>query len=122
MLTSVSLPAANKIGSEVFRDCRGLKRLQLGATPPNVGKDAFFGCPLVRKLELLDADGTPLTGDALANAISRYRAVEDGDTEDNLWYGWAFKDFPAGNLSGTIDGETFSGKASRYRRLCRVRS
>ena len=111
-LTSVSLPAATEIGDGAFYVCKGLTSLELGATPPNVGRDAFLGCPLVRKLKLLDADGTPLTGDALTNAISRYIAVEDGDTEDNLWYGWAFEDEPASNLSGAIDGVAFSGAAS----------
>ena len=111
ILTSVSLPVATEIGDDAFRDCGGLKSLQLGATPPSVGKDAFFGCPLVRKLELLNADGTPLTGDALTNAKSKYKAAEDGDIEDNLWYGWAFEDVP-GNLIGSIDGVAFSGKAS----------
>ena len=111
-LTSVSLPAATKIDRSAFIGCEGLTSLELGATPPSVGSEAFLGCPLVRKLKLLDADGTPLTGDALTNAISRYIAVEDGDTEDNLWYGWAFEDAPASNLSGAIDGVAFSGAAS----------
>ena len=111
-LTSVSLPVAIVIGDRAFYGCAGLTSLELGATPPSVKLNAFLECPLVRKLKLLDADGTPLTGDALINAISRYRAVEDGDTEDNLWYGWAFEEAPAGNLSGTIDGEAFSNAAS----------
>ena len=111
-LESVSLPAANEIGDEAFWGCCWLTRLQLGAIPPSVGRDAFSGCPVVRKLELIDTDGTPLTGAALTNAISRYRAVEDGDTEDNLWYVWAFEDAPASNLSGTIDGVAFSGAIS----------
>lgn len=112
MLTSISLPMATEIGDDAFRDCGGLKSLQLGATPPSVGRDAFSGCPVVRKLELINTDGTPLTGAALTNAISRYKAVEDGDTEDNLWYVWAFEDAPASNLSGTIDGVAFSGAVS----------
>ena len=111
-LTSVSLPAATKIGEKAFMGRERFTSLELGATPPSVGGDAFLGCPLVRKLKLLDADGTPLTGDALTNAISRYIAVEDGDTEDNLWYGWAFEGFPASNLSGTIDGVAFTNAAS----------
>ena len=111
-LTSVSLPVVTEIGEGAFSGCAGLTSLELGATPPSVGRDAFLGCPLVRKLKLVDAGGSPLTGDALANAIARYRAVEDGDTEDNLWYGWAFEEFPAGNLSGTIDGVAFTNAAS----------
>ena len=112
-LTSVSLPAATEIVGRAFRSCSGLTRLQLGSTPPTyVRSEAFTGCPLARKLELVDAHGTPLAGDALTGARSNYRKVEDGDTEDNLWYGWAFEDAPASNLSGTIDGVEFSGAAS----------
>ena len=111
-LESVSLPDATEIGDNAFKDCGGLKSLQLGATQPSVGRDAFLGCPLVRSLELLNADGIPLTGGDLTNAKSKYKAVDDGDTEDNLWYGWAFEDTPASNLSGSIDGEPFSSKAS----------
>ena len=111
-LTSVSLPAASEIGDEAFWSCSRLTRLQLGATPPSVRSHAFDACPPVRKLELIDADGTPLTGDALTAARANYREVGDGDTEDNLWYGWAFEDAPTSNLSGTIDGVAFSGAAS----------
>lgn len=112
-LTSVSLPAVMGIGNSAFEDCTSLNRLQLGATPPsNVGELPFIGCPLVRKLELIKPDSTALAGDTLTNAKSNYKAANDGDTEDNLWYGWAFEEFPSSNLSGTIDGVPFTDATS----------
>ena len=44
---------------------------------------------LNRKLEFWTEDGSAkLTGDALKAAQKAYMAVEDGNTSDNLWYGW----------------------------------
>ena len=111
-LTDVSLPAVSEIDSCAFYNCFGLQTLRIGATPPSVGNYAFAGCQLLRKLELVSPDGTPLAGSQLAEAQERYRAVADGDTEDNLWYVWAFGATPAGNLSGTIDGVPFSNATS----------
>ena len=112
-LAIISIPRAANISKSAFDYCSGLKTLKLGATPPsNVGKEHFTDCPLARELELIKSDGTPLTGSALDNAKSRYKSVNDGDTGDNLWYGWAFEEFPASNLSGTIDGVAFTKAAS----------
>ena len=111
-LTDVSLPAVAEIDSCAFYNCFGLQTLRIGATPPSVGNYAFAGCQLLRKLELVSPDGTPLAGSQQAEAQERYRAVADGDTEDNLWYVWAFGATPAGNLSGTIDGVPFSNATS----------
>ena len=111
-LTDVSLPAVSEIDSGAFYNCFGLQTLRIGATPPSVGNYAFAGCQLLRKLELVDPDGTLLAGSQLAEAQERYRAAADGDTEDNLWYVWAFGATPAGNLSGTIDGVPFSNATS----------
>ena len=111
-LTDVSLPAVSEIDSCAFYNCFGLQTLRIGATPPSVGNYAFAGCQLLRKLELVSPDGTPLAGSQLTEAQERYRAAADGDTEDNLWYVWAFGATPAGNLSGTIDGVPFSNATS----------
>ena len=44
---------------------------------------------LNRKLEFWTEDGSAkLTGTELKAAQEAYLAVEDGDTSDNLWYGW----------------------------------
>ena len=112
-LATISLPAVSTIVDSAFYDCSGLKKLQLGATPPtSVGEKPFFGCPLARELELIKPDGNPLTDNALDHAKDLYKAAEDGDKGDNLWYGWAFEKIPSSNLSGTIDGVAFSGAAS----------
>ena len=112
-LQRVSLPSATNIGQLVFSECVKLKTLQLGATPPsNVGETPFSGCPLARELELIKPDGKPLTGKDLDDAKSLYKEVNDGDKGDNLWYGWAFGEKLASNLSGTIDDEPFTNKAS----------
>ena len=111
-LMDVSLPAVSEIDSGAFYNCFGLQTLRIGAMPPSVGNYAFAGCQLLRKLELVSPDGTPLAGSQLTEAQERYRAAADGDTEDNLWYVWAFGATPAGNLSGTIDGVPFSNATS----------
>ena len=111
-LMDMSLPAVSEIDSCAFYGCYGIQTLRIGATPPRVGNYAFAGCYLLRKLELVSSDGTPLAGSQLAEAQERYRAVADGDTEDNLWHVWAFGATPAGNLSGTIDGVPFSNATS----------
>ncbi|MGI6478701.1 MAG: leucine-rich repeat protein [Salinivirgaceae bacterium] len=77
------------IGNSAFANCTALTNLMLGATPPvNVGTNAFSGCPDTRFLIPVNTDGTPLTGQELTNALSSYKNIDDGDTNDNLWYGW----------------------------------
>ena len=87
-LSSVNLPQVSKIGEEAFNECASLSLLQLGATPPTVMANAFNNCPSPRYLLLVDADGNAITGDALATAQGKYKAVNDGNTSDNLWCGW----------------------------------
>lgn len=43
---------------------------------------------ILRNLVFVDANGNELTGENLNNARAAYKAVDDGDTGDNLWYGW----------------------------------
>ncbi|HUH57946.1 MAG TPA: leucine-rich repeat protein, partial [Pseudomonadales bacterium] len=71
-------------------NCSSLNILLLGAEPPTVGTEAFFGCPVTRYLVLIDANGNKLSGEALSTARSNYKLVEDGNTDDNLWHGWIF--------------------------------
>ena len=94
-LTTVKLPAAAIIGNSAFNDCNVLTSLELGANPPKVGVEAFDGCPSLRFLQLVDANGNPLTGAALNNAVEAYKTVDDGDMGDNLWYGWRIGEQPA---------------------------
>ncbi|MBQ9470304.1 MAG: leucine-rich repeat domain-containing protein, partial [Bacteroidales bacterium] len=89
-LSSVSLPKATSVGPMAFYDCFSLSALQLGATPPAVGDDAFKNCPSPRYLQLVDADGKALTGDALTAAQAQYRAHAGWEASTNTWYGWSF--------------------------------
>ncbi|HZJ74516.1 MAG TPA: leucine-rich repeat protein [Perlabentimonas sp.] len=89
-LSTASFPQATSIGELAFAGCTSLSTLKLGATPPDVGADAFLNCPETRSLIWVDAEGNNLTGGALTNAGIAYKAVEDGDITDDLWYNWAF--------------------------------
>lgn len=88
-LTSANFPVAETIGKAAFYDCSKLATLKLPAAPPSAPVASTFGnCPATRALALVNADGTALTGDALTNAQAAYKAVNDGDATDTLWYGW----------------------------------
>ena len=86
-IKTLYIPGITKIGREAFS--RGqLNALTLSETPPAVGNKAFAGCPKDRSLTLVDNDGKILTGNALANAVAKYCAADDGNVNDRLWYGW----------------------------------
>ncbi|MBQ9469906.1 MAG: leucine-rich repeat domain-containing protein [Bacteroidales bacterium] len=100
-LTHVSLPVVKSIGAKgpapshpTFYEAP-LRLLQLGAEPPkNVEILLFKSIPQPRGLLLVDAEGKPLMGDALAAAQDKYRAdkgwehVTGGESTANTWYGW----------------------------------
>jgi len=86
-LKSLSVSAATRIGEGAFNHGQ-LNEMTLSVVPPTVGKKAFAGCPSDRTLTLVDRDGMKLAGSALADAVAKYSAVDDGNTNDNLWYGW----------------------------------
>ena len=97
-LETVSLPKATGIGEAAFSGCEKLTTLKLGATPPTVvvdsdetlGRDTFFLVDVSKAnpLVFLNPDGTELTGTGLTAAQADYKAVDDKDKSDNLWYGW----------------------------------
>ena len=87
-LIEVSLPKATIITEGAFLSCTALTTLKLGAIPPTVGSDAFLDVPKTNTLVFLNPDGTELTGGGLTTAQTAYKAVNDQDTSDNLWYGW----------------------------------
>lgn len=76
-MTDISLPAGiESIGDYAFENCVNLIDITiLSPTPPTVGTDAFYGLPSTARVHVP-------TGSAAA-----YKAVDDGDTTDNLWYG-----------------------------------
>ena len=104
-LTSVSLPKSTTISDGAFSGCTALNSLSLPATPPHtIGTDAFKDCPDGRTLTIVDGSGTALTGEALTTAQAAYLTAEDGNTSDNLWYGWKVTDAatPPPAVTGTI--------------------
>lgn len=87
-LYEVSIPKVTDIGERAFYACVNLDTLKVPEAPPTVANEAFFGCADLRNLVFVDANGNELTGENLNNARAAYKAVDDGDTGDNLWYGW----------------------------------
>ena len=105
-LTTVTLSEKiSRIPSCMFQGCAKLATLNIlieadGAVgfpghPGNdtIGDDVFDGCPSGRKVVFWNADGTKrLTGDDWKNARDTYLSKNDGDTSDNLWYGWLLEE------------------------------
>lgn len=89
--TSLSIavfPRVKSVGVNTFWSCTALRSLLLPPSPPSVGLGGFLGCPIPRSLVPVDAAGALLTGNEWSLALAAYRAEEDGNTEDALWYGW----------------------------------
>ncbi|MDD4047529.1 MAG: S-layer homology domain-containing protein [Clostridia bacterium] len=87
-LTTVSIPVANTIWDSAFDYCSNLSTIKQSATPPTCGQSPFLNCAATRNLVIVDESGTELTGAALISAQNAYKAVDDGSTTDNFWYGW----------------------------------
>ena len=89
-LTKLSLPSVRSFAlyGDVFLDCVSLSNLQLGVNPPSADEYTFYDCPSPRYLELVDVAGQPLVGDAFEISLAKYLADDDGDTSDDLWWGW----------------------------------
>lgn len=85
-LTEVTAPNVEAFSPDAFEDCTSLTKLNLPATPPTAGVST--NTPSNKKLGFVSKDGTALKGKALEDAISAYQAVNDGNTTDQLWYGW----------------------------------
>jgi len=76
-MSGVYLPEGiESIGEKAFKDCCSLSDITIPAsTPPTVGEHAFDGIPSGAVVHV------PM-GSAAA-----YKAVDDGDTSDDFWYG-----------------------------------
>ena len=98
-LTAVSLPdGITEIKEKAFQNCTGLLDLTVQTTsPPAVGSEAFNGIPAKAVVHV------PAGSKAL------YRAVNDGNTTDGLWYG-----FTIAETSSSSPG-TDSGSGSSHR-------
>ncbi|PZX16163.1 GLUG motif-containing protein [Breznakibacter xylanolyticus] len=86
-LKKISLPKITSIPYRTFYSCSNLTYMALGANPPKVGSEVFNYAKSPRYLTLADANGNLLTGTELENARTSYKAVDDGNTTDNLWFG-----------------------------------
>ena len=107
-LASASLPRVEAIGSHCFADCNVFAFIQLGATPPTVGQDAFTNCALTRYLQLVDANGAPLTGDALSAAIANYQANAGWNATEQKWRGWSIMPEATVTHESICQGEAYT--------------
>ena len=86
-------------GVETFQGCEKFSVLKIVVTRDvpltiNYANNTFTNCPDDRRLVFVDESGKELTGAALTAAQDAYRGANDGDTTDNLWYGWKIVDTP----------------------------
>ncbi len=83
------------IEDSAFKMCSNLHTLNIAVSNSATSipvKDlaVFEGCPAPRQIVFWNADGTAkLTGPALDQAKLTYLNASDGDTTDDLWYGWS---------------------------------
>jgi hypothetical protein len=81
-LNCIALPNASDIGSHAFENCKNLRVLQLGTTPPSVGVSAFElwddidGCAFTQPLLILTPDAANYGGGAMARFPDGSRAEE----------------------------------------------
>ena len=90
-LALVSIPKAETLLMDAFRSCSSLSNLLLGIYPPDdVQTNAFKDCPSPRYITYAKRNGDLVTdGNDWTFAYSNYRMFHDGNTTDNLWYGWS---------------------------------
>ncbi|MCM1254103.1 MAG: leucine-rich repeat protein, partial [Clostridium sp.] len=98
-LETVEIPdCVRYIDGVEFYDCKQLTKLKVYATggggnfsPPyvnNIYLDGVFdGCPTERYLSFVGTDGNELTGEE-ANAAYKIFDAAEGESQDNLWWGW----------------------------------
>lgn len=97
-LTELTLwDTAAIVGVETFRGCENFSVLKIVVTRDapltiNYANNTFTDCPDDRRLVFVDESGKELTGAALTAAQDAYRGANDGDTTDDLWYGWKISD------------------------------
>ncbi len=100
-LTNITLFNNLQIGNWAFEGCTQLSTMTIlvpDGTPiipiTVANPNAFGNCPTNRNIVFQTADGTELTNKTtprLVTAFNAYRTVDDGNTNDDLWYGWKLK-------------------------------
>lgn len=77
-LRTVNLPAVTTFGDFAFGFCPGPVSLTLGSTIPTAAANTFGSFPsTTNSIALVPED-----------RLAAYLAVNDGDTSDQLWWGW----------------------------------
>ncbi|MBR7067820.1 MAG: leucine-rich repeat protein, partial [Bacteroidales bacterium] len=87
-LATLKLPQASLLYNQAFYANNNLCMMQLGAKPPMLKYGVFYGysSSQPRLLQLVDAQGEPLTRGELQTAREAYRADNGGNTY--IWNGW----------------------------------
>ena len=115
-LITAIFPKVTNIGDYAFSNCTSLTTLKLPEVPPTVYEHIFDGGASVKDLILVDANATQLSSDALTTAENAYKAVADGNTTDNLWFGWKFMPLIAltsASITGIVQvGQTLAATAN----------
>ena len=106
-LKTINIPAAKEIGYRAFERCFSIETLKLGQVT-KIGNRAFASTDAVKgqfKTLYIDSENPPVVSDENDGQVlafnnqaepryiyvknpDAYRAVDDGNTQDNLWYGW----------------------------------
>lgn len=115
------------IADGMFSKCTSLTELNIAISSDkkadfcSTNMAAFDSCPVGRKVYFLSADGKqPLTGSDWESAKQPYQNAPDGDTTDNLWYGWLLeeptevKDTYAVTITVRKDDEPWDGHGKTF--------
>ena len=96
-LTTVSLPVlpyyGGFVGNDPFEDCTSITLLELGAEPIVFIEHYFTASPTPRYVQLVDANGIPLTEPDLSKALEKFKADRMWDNNTNTWAGWRIEPF-----------------------------
>ena len=102
-LKKLVLPKVQTFVNGAFSGNTNLKYLYLGSTvPTSVGSTVFGSLPTTRYLSFVDANGAVLSSSEMSSTIANYKAVNDGNTNDYLWYGWTLDNVKISGVPETI--------------------
>ena len=105
ILEEITLPQITTINQAAFAGCSNFVSMKTGSNPPTVLANAFMSIPENRQLIFVDANGTPLAGEALKTAQRNYSKPANGGNESNglvKWHGWLF--YPSYTVTYATDG------------------
>lgn len=111
------------IENEAFSGCLTLNTLQIvvpdqGITPPRVGVNVFNGTPVDRFIAFMAAeDGRILDVEEAAYIAAHkvFKEDNDGNSSDELWWGWEIGDIPElFHITYHLDGYTPTSDECQY--------